>query len=150
MDPQLIEGLGDKFSLSSIKPYLPKYKGMPHPPPKTGNAQCDNTPWSVPFLANYTGGQGKTLNLTMCNWYLPQGPGVPALYRFLWQLQYLVAQGFYVLLDFSSTRDIEPNVENPQLLAQNWGNLWRILTDIPAYKEYMAGRIFPDVVNEPR
>lgn len=90
------------------------------------------------------------MNLTMCNWYLPQGPGVPALYRFLWQLQYLISQGFYVLLDFSSTREREVNVENPELLARNWGNLWRILTDIPAYKEFMAGRIFPDLVNEPR
>eukprot|EP00878_Enallax_costatus_P033161 GHUV01036555.1.p1 GENE.GHUV01036555.1~~GHUV01036555.1.p1 ORF type:complete len:425 (+),score=93.87 GHUV01036555.1:481-1755(+) len=149
MDPQLIEGLGSKWSLESIKPYLPKYKGMPHPPPETGNPACDSTPWTASFLQNYTGGQGATLNLTMCNWYLPQGPGVPALYRFLWQLQYLISQGFYVLLDFSSTREREVNVENPQLLAQNWGNLWRILTDIPAYKDYMAGRIFPDLVNEP-
>lgn len=69
--------------------------------------------------------------------------------RFLWQLQYLVAQGFYVLLDFSSTREAEPNVSNPALLAENWGNLWRIMSDIPAYKSHMAGRVFPDLVNEP-
>jgi hypothetical protein len=42
--------------------------------------QCD-LPWSAPFLDSYKGGSGKTLNLTMCNWYLPQGPNVPALYR---------------------------------------------------------------------
>lgn len=81
MDPELIKGLGDNWSLDKIKPYLPKYTGMPHPPPKTGNPQCDNPPWSAPFLDSYKGGRGKTLNLTMCNWYLPQGPGVPALYR---------------------------------------------------------------------
>jgi hypothetical protein len=45
--------------------------------------QCD-LPWSAPFLDSYKGGNGKTLNLTMCNWYLPQGPGVPALYRWVW------------------------------------------------------------------
>lgn len=39
MDPQLIAGLGDKWSLDAIAPYLPKYKGMQHPPPKTGNPQ---------------------------------------------------------------------------------------------------------------
>jgi hypothetical protein len=39
MDPELIAGLGDKWSMENIAPYLPKYKGMPHPPPKTGNAQ---------------------------------------------------------------------------------------------------------------
>ncbi|WIA11531.1 hypothetical protein OEZ85_011642 [Tetradesmus obliquus] len=148
MDPQLIAGLGDKWSLDAIAPYLPKYKGMQHPPPKTGNPQCDG-PWSAPFLDSYKGGIGKTLNLTMCNWYLPQGPNVPALYRFLWQVQYLVSQGLYVLLDFSSTRDSEVNMQNPAVLAQNWGNFWKILTDIPAYKQQLAGRIFPDLVNEP-
>lgn len=70
--------------------------------------------------------------------------------RFLWQLQYLVSQGFYVLLDWSSTRDNEVNMQNPEVLAQNWGNLWKTLTDIPAYKDNLAGRIFPDLVNEPR
>eukprot|EP00882_Tetradesmus_deserticola_P031313 GHRQ01035406.1.p1 GENE.GHRQ01035406.1~~GHRQ01035406.1.p1 ORF type:complete len:380 (+),score=80.90 GHRQ01035406.1:579-1718(+) len=111
--------------------------------------QCD-LPWSAPFLDSYKGGRGPTLNLTMCNWYLPQGPNVPALYRFLWQLQYLVSQGFYLLLDFSSTRESEVNMQNPAVLAQNWGNFWKILTDIPAYKDHLAGRIFPDLVNEPR
>jgi hypothetical protein len=61
-----------------------------------------------------------------------------------------VSQGFYLLLDFSSTRDSEVNVQNPAVLAQNWGNFWKILTDIPAYKDQLAGRIFPDLVNEPR
>jgi hypothetical protein len=72
------------------------------------------------------------------------------LSRFLWQLQYLVSQGFYLLLDFSSTRESEVNLQNPAVLAQNWGNFWKILTDIPAYKEQLAGRVFPDLVNEPR
>ncbi|KAF8070911.1 hypothetical protein HT031_000992 [Scenedesmus sp. PABB004] len=140
MDPELIAGLGPNWSLEALAPYLPKYKGMPHPPPPTGNPQCDR-PWSAPFLANYTGGRGASLNLTQCNWYLPQGPGVPALYRFLWQLQYLVSQGFYLLLDFSSSRDAEPNVSNPEVLAANWGNFWRILTDIPAYDTHLRGRV---------
>lgn len=65
-------------------------------------------------------------------------------------MQYLVSQGLYVLLDFSSTRDSEVNMQNPAVLAQNWGNFWKILTDIPAYKQQLAGRIFPDLVNEPR
>lgn len=69
--------------------------------------------------------------------------------RFLWQLQYLVSQGFYVLLDFASARRQEPNMEQPQLLAQNWGNLWRMLVELPEYKEHLSGRIFPDLANEP-
>lgn len=68
----------------------------------------------------------------------------------MWQLQYLVSQGLYVLLDFSSTRDSEPNVADPNLLAQNWGNFWRILADIPGYNTLLRGRIVPDLVNEPR
>jgi hypothetical protein len=56
----------------------------------------------------------------------------------------------YVLLDFSSTRPGEPNVVDPDVLATNWGNLWRILADIPAYKQHLAGRVFPDLINEPR
>lgn len=67
MDPKLIEGLGAQYSMEALKPYLPNYKGMQHPPPKTGNPACD-LPWSAPFLSNYTGGQGKRLKLTMCNW----------------------------------------------------------------------------------
>lgn len=70
--------------------------------------------------------------------------------RFVWQLQYLVSQGLYVLLDFSSTREVEPNVADASILARNWGNLWRILADIPVYKTLLKGRIFPDLVNEPR
>jgi hypothetical protein len=45
MDPELVAGLGDKWSLDNIAPYLPKYKGMQHPPPKTGNPQV------LPLLA---------------------------------------------------------------------------------------------------
>lgn len=55
-----------------------------------------------------------------------------------------------MLLDFSSTRDAEPNVADPNLLAQNWGNFWRILADIPGYNTLLRGRIVPDLVNEPR
>eukprot|EP00879_Flechtneria_rotunda_P027261 GHRR01029191.1.p1 GENE.GHRR01029191.1~~GHRR01029191.1.p1 ORF type:complete len:141 (-),score=28.85 GHRR01029191.1:515-937(-) len=89
MDPRLTQGLGSKYSTDALKPYYPHYKGMQHPPPKTGNPQCDK-PWSVPFLPSYSGGRGKTLNLTMCNWYFPQGPNVPALHRYIKQPDQLV------------------------------------------------------------
>lgn len=80
MDPLLAQGLGSSFNLEDLKPFIPTYKGMRHPPPKTGSPECDK-PWSAPFLSNYTAGRGRRLRLTMCNWYLPQGPGVPAIYR---------------------------------------------------------------------
>lgn len=67
MDPKLIEGLGSAYSMEGLRPFIPKYRGMQHPPPRTGSPECD-LPWSAPFLANYTGGSGRRLKLTMCNW----------------------------------------------------------------------------------
>jgi hypothetical protein len=70
-------------------------------------------------------------------------------HRFLWQVQYMVSQGLYVLLDFNSQRGWEHNMPHGQLLARNWGTLWKALTDLPEYKEHMSGRVFPDLANEP-
>lgn len=67
------------------RPPVPKYTGMPHPPPNdTGSAAC-GLPWSVPRAANYTAvpHYGSTFNFTMCNWYLPQGEGVQSLHRWV-------------------------------------------------------------------
>ena len=69
LDPQLIQGLGAQYSLAALRPFVPKYSGIQHPPPKNGDPRCD-LPWSAPFLSNYTGGQGKRLRLTMCNWWV--------------------------------------------------------------------------------
>ena len=96
LDPRLAAGLGGKTSQKDLARFIPPYEGMPHPPPKTlgdmprpggkrarynkGSPTCGGI-WEAPFLANYTGGRGSTLNLTMCNWYLPQGPGVHAVHR---------------------------------------------------------------------
>uniref|UniRef100_A0A383WE90 Ammonium transporter AmtB-like domain-containing protein n=1 Tax=Tetradesmus obliquus TaxID=3088 RepID=A0A383WE90_TETOB len=156
VDPQLTQWLAaNQQQPDALLPLLPPYSGMQHPPPNnTGNAHCDSMPWSAPFGPNYTApssstGSSSSLQLTMCNWYLPQGPGVLAVHRFLWQVQYLVSQGFYVLLDFASHRAEEPNMQQPQLLAANWAALWRMLTELPGYHEHLAGRVFPDLVNEP-
>ncbi|KAF8068194.1 zinc finger CCCH domain-containing protein 18 [Scenedesmus sp. PABB004] len=111
----------------------PPYTGMPHPPPlRPGDrAEC-GLPWEVPFAPGHAAAPqyGDKLRLTMCNWYLPQGDGVQALHRFLWQLQYLVAQ-------------------SPALFASNWGNLWTAITELPGYADHLRGRVFPDLVNEP-
>lgn len=60
-----------------------------------------------------------------------------------------MSQGFYVLLDYNSNREVDPNLTQPGLLAKNWGNLWRMLTQLPNWP-LMRGRVFPDLVNEPR
>ena len=130
------------------------YMGMAHPPPPTGPAQCA-LPWTAPFQASYADATarsiyGDTLSLTMCNWYLPQGAGVLGAHRFLWQVQYLVSQGFYVFLDYHPTASTDPNVEDPSLLAANWGALWRALKALPNYDSRLRGRVVADVVNEAR
>jgi hypothetical protein len=54
-----------------------------------------------------------------------------------------------VLLDYNSNREFDPNMSDPALLARNWGNLWRMMTELPQWN-LMRGRVFADLVNEPR
>ncbi|KIZ04477.1 hypothetical protein MNEG_3478 [Monoraphidium neglectum] len=145
IDPALAKLVADQGLTGKFD--FPRYTGPQHPPPKVkGSPQC-NLPWSAPFTPSYRGGQGQ-LNLTMCNWYLPQGPNVPAIQRLLWQVQYVVSQGMYAVLTFSSARDPEPNVASPQLFTRNWQNLWRMLADLPQYK-HMKGRVLADLATDP-
>lgn len=77
-----------------------------------------------------------------CCRYLPQGEKVQAVHRFLWQVQYLVSQGFYVVLTHTSYLTRDPNMVDPNMLASNWGNLWRMITELPAYRRHLRGRVF--------
>jgi hypothetical protein len=72
----------------------------------------------------------------------------PSAARLLWQVQYVVSQGMYAVLTFSSARDPEPNVASPQLFTRNWQNLWRMLADLPQYK-HMKGRVLADLATDP-
>jgi len=74
--------------------------------------------------------------------YLPQGENIQALHRFLWQVQYLVSQGFYVVMSHTSYLTRDPNMVDPNMLASNWGNLWRIITELPTYRRHLKGRVF--------
>ncbi|KAI8465992.1 MAG: hypothetical protein J3K34DRAFT_435184 [Monoraphidium minutum] len=126
---------------------FPRYTGPQHPPPADpANPQC-NLPWSAKFDPAYKNGQGQ-LDLTMCNWYMPQGPNVPAIQRLLWQVQHIVSQGMYVVLAFSSARDPEPNVASPRLFTKNWQNLYRAMADLPNYKS-LKGRVLADLASDP-
>lgn len=76
----------DADLFNELREHMPRYHGMPHPPPKTGNPQCDDLPWSVPYLPSYEGplhmkGDGGNLTLTMCNYYLPAAPHVAGIHR---------------------------------------------------------------------
>jgi len=57
-----------------------QYMGPSHPPPQDPSNPSCNLPWEAPFSPAYKDGNG-TLKLTQCNWYLPQGPAVPAIQR---------------------------------------------------------------------
>lgn len=52
-------------------------------------------------------------------------------------------QGFYVVIDHQSYQERDPNMQNPALFAANWGNLWRMITELRGYQEHMKGRVFP-------
>lgn len=77
--------------------------------------------------------------------YLPQGEHVQALHRFLWQIQYLVSQGFYVVIAHTSYLTRDPNMIDPNVLASNWGNFWRILSELPEYQQHLKGRVFAGI-----
>lgn len=143
------------LAASAAIPASMQYVGVPHPPqPASGQPSECSRPWSVPFLDSYQSLAareefGSNLSLTMCNWYLPQGAGALGIHRFLWQVQYLVSQGFYVVLDYHPTNNAgDPNMQDPELFATNWGNLWRAIQELPNYSCCLAGRIIADLVNE--
>jgi hypothetical protein len=69
--------------------------------------------------------------------------------RFLWQIQYIISQGLYVIPAFHPTREPEANVVNPRLFTRNWRNLWRMLRDLPGYETRIKGRVLADLINEP-
>lgn len=83
--------------------------------------------------------------------YLPQGPGALGIHRLLWQVQYLVSQGFYVILDYHPTASSDPNMLDPAAFAANWGRLWAALAGLGAvYQQQLRGRVIADLVNEAR
>jgi hypothetical protein len=135
---------------------FPRYAGAPHPPPPefwpagpSARAQCD-LPWEAPLAGGVSDPSrgDRTLRLTTCNWYLPQAPGTAAIHRFLFQVEYLVSQGLYVVLSYHPTAPRDAATADARLFAANWGNLWRALAARPAYAAKLRGRVLPDLLNE--
>jgi hypothetical protein len=149
---------------TALPPPFPPYLGMPHPPPldtltaggPAESQQAASLPWQAPLRwqapavpgrpSGYPNGT-SVLRLTQCNYYLPaEGK---ALHRLLWQVQHYVASGFYVILSFHPMSKMDANFRRPALLESNWRALWRSLVALPEWREHMAGRVFPDLINEP-
>jgi hypothetical protein len=155
-DPALDAAALRSAAANGAAPGFPRYSGAPHPPPprfwpmdSSTRAKCD-LPWEAPLIGGHTDPStgGSTLRLTTCNWYLPQAPGTAAIHRFLFQIDYLVSQGFYVVLSYHPTAPRDAVTADAQLFANNWGNLWRSLVALPSYATKLRGRVFPDLLNE--
>jgi hypothetical protein len=147
-----------------LPPPFPPYLGMPHPPPidaltsggPAESVQASKLPWQAPLRWQAPPAPGRpagtpngtsVLRLTQCNYYLPaEGQ---ALHRLLWQVQHYVASGFYVVLSFHPVQKTDANFRRPALLESNWRALWRSLVALPEWRQHMAGRVFPDLINEP-
>jgi hypothetical protein len=155
-DPSVLDIPALRAAVASNPSAFPRYTGAPHPPPPsffptdaTRRAQCD-LPWEAGMQGGYRDPSrgDTTLRLTTCNWYLPQAPGMPSIHRFLWQVEYLVSQGLYVLLSYHPTAPRDAVTADASLFANNWGNLWRSLAALPSYSSRLRGRVFADLLNE--
>eukprot|EP00882_Tetradesmus_deserticola_P020519 GHRQ01022168.1.p1 GENE.GHRQ01022168.1~~GHRQ01022168.1.p1 ORF type:complete len:446 (+),score=144.07 GHRQ01022168.1:920-2257(+) len=102
-----------------------------------------NAPLPVKFVAPEGSEAGR------CNAYVPNAGNV--LSRYLWVVQYFVASGFYVVLDYHPHGvDLEPGVlETEQNFASAWLRVWKALTCLPNYEKDIKGRMLLDLLNEP-
>jgi hypothetical protein len=68
--------------------------------------------------------------------------------RFLWVVQYFVANGMYVLVDYHpEPGNAEPVTESVGVFSNNWLRLWSGLTCLPNFKTSLQGRVFLDLMN---
>lgn len=155
-DPNLDQAALRAAAANGAAPSFPRYSGALHPPPSrfwptdpAARAKCD-LGWEAPLIGGYTdpSRNDAVLRLTSCNYYLPQAPGMAAIHRFLFQIEYLVSQGLYVVLSYHPSAPRDATTADARLFASNWGNLWRSIAALPSYATKLRGRILPDLLNE--
>ena len=92
----------DLFQLSTID-YT---RTCPEEPPNQDSLAARTTASGAKVAANKTAGaeilKPENYGLGLCNGYLPTGTST--LSRYLWVVQYLVANGFYVVFDYHPER----------------------------------------------
>uniref|UniRef100_A0A383W3T8 Glycoside hydrolase family 5 domain-containing protein n=1 Tax=Tetradesmus obliquus TaxID=3088 RepID=A0A383W3T8_TETOB len=105
------------------------------------------TPPNAPIPFTFVAPEGSEAG--RCNAYVPNTGNV--LSRYLWVVQYFVANGFYVVMDYHPHGiDLEPGVlETEQNFASAWLRVWKALTCLPNYEKDIKGRVLLDVLNEP-
>jgi len=82
---------------------------------------------------------------TRCNWYLPDAS---SLDRYLWSLQWFVANGYYVLAEFQPAAD-DPTSRNEEAFVDAWRWLWRSIACLPNFKSDLEGRVFVSLLGRP-
>lgn len=106
------------------------------------------TPRSMPDPAYFPPKQSERV----CNDYVPNDS---VMTRFLWTIQFFVANGFYVLLDYHPEKHMdtahpEYNIMmDKQAYVSHWVNLWCHVMALPNWEQHLKGRVMLDLFNEP-
>jgi hypothetical protein len=80
-----------------------------------------------------------------CNSYLPD---TSTLDRYLWAVQWFVANGFYVLVDYHPM-GLDNASYKTATFVSSWQWLWSALSCLPNFESQLKGRVFLDLLNEP-
>lgn len=113
---------------------------------RTTNPKAPKPAAAAPALSKNINPPGSQPGV--CNAYLPMGASTMA--RFLWVVQFFVANGFYVLIDYHpEPGNVEPITDSVETYTHNWLKLWTGLTCLPNWGKELQGRVFLDLMNEP-
>jgi hypothetical protein len=80
-----------------------------------------------------------------CRWYLPDSS---SLDRYLWSLQWLVANGFYVLAEYRPS-SADPTAASADAFVDAWRWLWGRVACLPNFESDLAGRVFVKLLAAP-
>lgn len=107
--------------------------------PLTPNAaNGKQLPKPVPALPAVGGERG-------CNHYTPEDSTIN---RYLWTIQWFVANGYYVLIDYHPMGHEWVQNDLPEFVA-SWKWLWGRVACLPNFESDLKGRVFVDIMNEP-
>lgn len=80
-----------------------------------------------------------------CNSYIPDSSTMD---RYLWVIQWFIANGYYVLVDFHPM-GLEQTSYDVNNFVNSWKWVWSTLACLPNFDDDMKGRVFLDLLNEP-
>lgn len=82
----------------------------------------------------------------ICNDYIPNRS---VLQRYLFVIRYLVASGFYVVVDYHPRGVDQAVYTNTTNFSQAWSSLWSYMMALPNFEDDIRGRVFLELFNEP-